>query len=378
MAAPLSFRYVAPFVQAHNFICRWNIASTIGATDSTHPPGIPLHPCIRIRKEHPSHSPPLPFYAPTYAQTKPVVGAAAAATVLGVEAVHSLVSTLANADLTRTLEPVFLFTTADNFNYKGLRAWLDEAPSTVLSSIDLAICVGDINPFQPLHMHISKPAKLDTVKALYNTITSTFADHGLAITTQRKKISLTATSLSWPHEALAKKGVLAVTLTTAAEPNNDWLKLTPAFGPAVAADDRLATVTRALADTLLALVFDEPKATLVVRALQQAAPALYAPDLTAMTAVMEHFRQYSVAPADAAARRGLESAVRQVRSMGCGLKGFRVWGGYGVQVMGDSQGGNVRQGGDMCGAAGAVELTQRVRVCVSVRRRRWKMWPARW
>ena len=112
---------------------------------------------------------------------------------------------------------LFVATGGSRMGFAGAEAWAEQMDKQLLERIDFALCLESLGSGSDLHLHFSRPAKTQKIKAVYDVFVDTARDMGVNLTLHRRKVALSAPSFE--HEVFAKRHVLAMTLSGRQNPS---------------------------------------------------------------------------------------------------------------------------------------------------------------
>jgi len=108
---------------------------------------------------------------------------------------------------------LFLLTGAGKLNYIGTHHWLETAESRVLKSIDFALCLDTIGSQNELFFHVSRPAKSEKTKALYDAFTLTAKEMSIPFDIIHRRINVSEPIANWQHERFSRKRIISATIS---------------------------------------------------------------------------------------------------------------------------------------------------------------------
>ncbi|GJP56809.1 hypothetical protein CLOM_g15855 [Closterium sp. NIES-68] len=130
---------------------------------------------------------------------------------------------------------LFLLTAGGPYNYDGTRQWLASLDQSVLDRLEFAICLraigagaegeGDAEGVEEaasraLHLHVSRPLKDPTIRALFQGLSSAAAVVAppVAVRAVHKKVNISDSRVPWQHELFSRRKLVAASLSALPTP----------------------------------------------------------------------------------------------------------------------------------------------------------------
>lgn len=113
---------------------------------------------------------------------------------------------------------LFVATGGSILNHAGTELWMQHMDKQVIDRIDFALCLDSLASSESLHLHFSRPAKTEKIRAVYKLFSDSAAALNIDLTLNRRKVNISSTNVFFAHEILARKHVFAMTLSGHSEP----------------------------------------------------------------------------------------------------------------------------------------------------------------
>lgn len=118
---------------------------------------------------------------------------------------------------------VFALTAGGPFDFQGTKQWLAGFDQRELEMMEFAFCLHSLGGGSggPLHMHVAKPKRDETVGRLFQHVQGAASELGVDVELTHKKVNLSVPRVPWEHEQFSWHSIVAATisrLSSAPEP----------------------------------------------------------------------------------------------------------------------------------------------------------------
>eukprot|EP01120_Amphizonella_sp_Union-15-10_P004475 TRINITY_DN150_c0_g5_i1.p1 TRINITY_DN150_c0_g5~~TRINITY_DN150_c0_g5_i1.p1 ORF type:complete len:528 (-),score=82.95 TRINITY_DN150_c0_g5_i1:78-1661(-) len=111
---------------------------------------------------------------------------------------------------------LFILTGGGKLNFVGTQSWLATTENRLLKSIDFTLCIDSIgkkNSEDGLFFHVSRPAKDDKTKRLYQAFSQTATSMKIPFEIVHKRINVSDPVAYWHHERFSRKRIISATVS---------------------------------------------------------------------------------------------------------------------------------------------------------------------
>ncbi|CAI5483683.1 unnamed protein product [Closterium sp. Yama58-4] len=178
---------------------------------------------------------------------------------------------------------LFLLSSGGPFNFDGTRQWLASLDQSVQDRLEFAICVRAIGAApgggeggSGLHLHVSRPLKDPTIRALFHGLSSAAAavDPPTSVAVVHKKVNISDAHVPWQHELFSRRKLVAASLSSLPSAPRFLRHWGGLADTRASVDERqLLATTRLIAETIASHIFNSSSADNVSSNLSEGAEA---------------------------------------------------------------------------------------------------------
>lgn len=139
-------------------------------------------------------------------------------------------------------------------NYIGAENWLSKASSSLLESIEFALCIDSIGSSNILNLYVSRPPKTEELKHIYTTFEQVSKNYDVTFEIIHKKIQIGKEELDFEHERFSYNHIASGTITNDKVNEDDNDKITSIFDKVINTDIYINNI-RFITDSLIHILY---------------------------------------------------------------------------------------------------------------------------